>query len=98
MALLLPYGEAMSPFSAVANVTRNEDGVLREFRCVKRSAIGAAVVAAALAMTVAGLPQRFASTIRPNWRENTRLPRISAADLLNDGKPVCRAARRRCPS
>jgi len=30
VALLLPYGEAMARFSAIANVTRSEDGVLRD--------------------------------------------------------------------
>ena len=31
VALLLPYGAAMTRFSAIANVSRNEDGVLRDF-------------------------------------------------------------------
>ena len=30
VALLLPYGESMARFSAIANVTRNADGVLRD--------------------------------------------------------------------
>jgi hypothetical protein len=30
--------------------------------------------------------------VRPNWREATRLPRISAADLLGGSRPVCRDA------
>ena len=30
VALLLPYGEAMARYSAIANVTRNKDGVLRD--------------------------------------------------------------------
>ena len=30
VALLLPYGEAMAAASAIVNVARNEDGVLRD--------------------------------------------------------------------
>ena len=30
VAMLMPYGESMARFSAIANVTRNEDGVLRD--------------------------------------------------------------------
>jgi hypothetical protein len=36
-------------------------------------------------------PGDFAAAVRPNWRQDTRLPRISAADLLT-GQPVCRDA------
>ena len=94
VALLLPYGEAMTRFSAVGNVTRSVDGVLRDIPL--REAVGDWALPSLplrLAMIVApDSPQRFAATIRPNWRENTRLPRVSAADVLSDGKPVCRAA------
>jgi adenylate cyclase len=93
VALLLPYGDAMTRYSAVANVTRNEDGVLRDIGL--REAIGDWALPSLplrLATTVApGSPHRLAATVRPNWREGTRLPRVSAADLLT-GDPVCRAA------
>jgi adenylate cyclase len=94
VALLLPYGEAMARFSAVGNVTRNEDGVLRDLPL--REEVGDWALPSLpmrLAMTLLPeLPQRFSASIRPNWREEIRLPRISAADLLNEGKPVCRDA------
>ncbi len=43
-------------------------------------------------------PRAFAPSVRPNWRENTRLPRLSAADLLVEGPPVCRRATTAVPT
>jgi hypothetical protein len=92
--LLLPYGEAMARYSGVANVTRNEDGVLRDIPL--HETVGDWALPSLplrLAQTVvADLPQRAEATVRPNWRHETRLPRVSAADLLNEGNAVCRAA------
>ena len=95
VALLLPYGEAMARYSGVANVTRDEDGVLRDIPLHETVGDwGLPSLPLRLAMTaLPELPQRLESTVRPNWRQETRLPRISAADLLNDGKPVCREAK-----
>jgi CHASE2 domain-containing sensor protein len=92
VALLLPYGEAMASFSGIANVTRNEDGVLRDIPLRETAGDWALPsLPLRLAMTVAPeLRQRFAASVRPNWRQESRLPRISAADLLADGKSVCR--------
>jgi len=94
VALLLPYGEAMARFSAVANVTRNEDGVLRDI--LLREAAGDWALPSLplrLAMTAASVPPyTLAPTVRPNWREDSRLPRISAADLLGGSRPICRNA------
>jgi CHASE2 domain-containing sensor protein len=94
VALLLPYGRAMVRYSAIANVTRNQDGVLRDIPL--RETVGdwsLPSLPLRLATTVASRsPQGFAATVRPNWRENTRLPRISAADLLAGGRSVCRDA------
>jgi hypothetical protein len=42
VALLLPFGEAMARNSAILNVTRNEDGVLRDIRCARPPATGRA--------------------------------------------------------
>jgi len=94
VALQLPYGEAVARFSAIANVTRNQDGVLRDIPLRETAGDWALPsLPLRLAMAVApGLPQRLAATVRPNWRQNTRLPRISAADLLTGGKSGCRQA------
>jgi len=94
VALLLPYGEAMARFSALANVHRNEDGVLRDIPL--RESVGDWALPALplrLAMTAESVsPDTLAATVRPNWREATRLPRISAADLLGGSRTVCRDA------
>jgi len=94
VALLLPYGEAMARFSAIANVTRSEDGVLRDIPL--RETVGDWALPSLplrLATTAtARSPAGLAAVVRPNWRRDTRLPRISAADLLTGGKPVCRDA------
>ncbi len=94
VALLLPYGRAMAGYSAMANVTRNQDGVLRDIPL--RETVGdwsLPSLPLRLATTAASRsPRGFAATVRPNWRENTRLPRISAADLLTGGRSVCRDA------
>lgn len=94
VALLLPYGEAMSHHSAIVNIARNEDGVLRDIPVYEQAGDWAVPsLPLRLAMTATGgPPERLAATVRPNWREVTRLPRISAADLLVDGPTVCRGA------
>lgn len=94
VALLLPYAEAMARFSAIVNVTRNVDGVLRDIPMREKVgdwALPSLPLRLAMAAT-AQAPQDVAATVRPNWREDTRLPRISAADLLAGEKPVCRDA------
>ena len=94
VALLLPYGEAMAAFSAIANVTRNEDGVLRDIplhQTVGDWALPSLPLRLAMTATPRS-PRELAAAVRPNWRQRTRLPRISAADLLTGGQPVCRDA------
>jgi CHASE2 domain-containing sensor protein len=100
VALLLPYGQAMARFSAIGNVARNQDGVLRDIPLHETVGDWALPsLSLRLAMTtVPQLPQRLADSVRPNWRQETRLPRISAADLLSDGKPVCRDATAALPA
>ena len=99
VALLLPYGEAMARFSAIANITRNADGVLRDIPL--RETVGDWALPSLplrLATTAtARSPGDFAAAVRPNWRQDTRLPRISAADLLT-GQPVCRDATTKPPA
>ena len=99
VALLLPYGKAMAASSAIANVTRNEDGILRDIP-LRETAGDWALVSLPLrlaATTTGKSPRAFAATVRPNWRQGSRLPRISAADLLT-GQPVCRDAKTRPPA
>jgi CHASE2 domain-containing sensor protein len=94
VALLLPYGEAMARFSAIVNVTRNQDGVLRDIplhETIGDWALPSLPLRLAMNATSQS-PQSVAATVRPNWRQDTRLPRISAADLLTGDKPVCRDA------
>jgi len=92
VALLLPYGRSMARFSAIANVTRGEDGVLRDIPL--REAVGDwALPSLPLRLATSALPgssPQLTAAVRPNWRQHSRLPRVSAADLLNGGKPVCR--------
>jgi len=94
VALLLPYGAAMARFSALVNVTRNVDGVLRDIPLHESAGDwGLPSLPLRLATTAAARsPQWTAATLRPNWRRDSRLPRISAADLLTGSKAVCRDA------
>ncbi len=100
VALLLPYGEAMARYSAIANVTRNKDGVLRDIAL--HEAVGDwALPSLALRVATTVMPQSTtppAAAVRPNWRQDTRLPHVSAADLLNDGRAVCRDAKAGLPA
>lgn len=92
VALLLPYGRAMAEYSALSNVTRNEDGVLRDIP-LREIAGDWFLPSLPLRLAMSADPRRArqpAGTVRPNWRLHQRLPRISAADLLENGEPVCR--------
>ena len=93
VAVLLPYGEAMARNSALLNVTRGADGVLRDVPL--REDVGDwAIPSLALRLAAGADPARLASypdSVRIDWRTRTRLPGISAADLL-EGRPVCRPA------
>ncbi len=90
VALLLPYGPAMQASSALINVTRSEDGIMRDIPLYEVSgSFGIPSLPLRLASQVTHKPPTdFAPTVRPNWRKNTRLPRASAADFL-EGEPVC---------
>jgi adenylate cyclase len=94
VALLLPYGDAMAAMSGIVNVARNEDGVLRDLPVYETAGdFGIPSLPMRLAMTASGqAPDAFDASLRPNWREHTRLPRLSAADLLVEGAPACRRA------
>jgi len=94
VALLLPYGDAMSAASAIVNVARDDDGVLRDLPVYETAGDwGLPSLPMRLALAAKGMsPREFEPSVRPDWRENTRLPRVSAADLLVEGPPVCRRA------
>ncbi len=94
VALLLPYGEAMAATSGIVNVARNDDGVLRDLAIYERAGdFGIPSLPMRLAMVAIGrVPGALDDAVRPNWRKHTRLPRLSAADLLVEGAPVCHQA------
>ncbi|HJR73272.1 MAG TPA: CHASE2 domain-containing protein [Luteimonas sp.] len=92
VAMQLPYGKSMARYSALANVERNEDGVLRDIPL--REGVGDwALASLPLQLAIASrakVHQPPAATVRPNWRRHSRLPHVSAADLLEGGKAICR--------
>ena len=94
VALLLPYGEAMTRYSAISNVTRDNDGVLRDIPLMESAGEWAIPALPLRLATIAAprSPAARAATVRPNWRQHSRLPHVSAADLLTGGEPVCRDA------
>ncbi len=99
VAMLLPYGRSMARFSAIANVTRNEDGVLRDIP-LRETAGDWALPSLPLRLATTAMsaaPGSNDATVRPNWRKDTRLPHVSAADLLS-GKAVCRDAAEAVPA
>jgi hypothetical protein len=91
VAMLLPYGAAMQTSSALINVTRDEDGIMRDIPLYEvAGGFGIPSLPLRLASQVTQKPfSDFAQFVRPNWRKNSRLPRASAADLLVEGAPVC---------
>ncbi len=94
VALLLPFGEVMARNSAILNVARNVDGILRDIP-LRESAGDWALPSLPLRLAMTAMsrsPQTLPATVRPNWREDSRLPRVSAADLLSGDKSVCRNA------
>jgi CHASE2 domain-containing sensor protein len=90
VALLLPYGEAMSRNSALLDISRDADGVLRDIPL--RKAIGdwaLPSLSLRLAATAGRRPlSAYPESIRVNWRTHDQLPYASAADLI-EGRGVC---------
>ena len=90
VAVLPPYGKAMAQHSALANISRGQDGVLRD---VPLYEVAGDWALPTLPMRVAAQVQKrptsaYPRKLRVNWREHSRLPYISAADLLA-GEAVC---------
>lgn len=84
VALVLPYGAAMRRDSALANVTRSDDGMLRDVPLRER--VGDWALPSLALRLVAGpdpaAMARYPARIRIDWRSRTSLPTISAANLL----------------
>ena len=93
IALRLPSGAEMARHSALLDVNRSSDGMFRDIR-VRQSVGDWALpsLSLRLASVATGKPaSAFPETVRVNWRTKTRLPGISAADLI-EGKRICREA------
>jgi len=91
VALLLPYGTSMARYSGIVNVSRSDDGILRDIPLYE-AAGGFGIPSLPLRLAAAATghpPDGRVAAVRPDWRKATRLPRVSAADLLVDGPPVC---------
>ncbi|HRO63611.1 CHASE2 domain-containing protein [Thermomonas sp.] len=90
IAVLLPYGDAMARYSALTNVSRGEDGILRDVPLREDSGDwGLPTLPLRIASRLQHrAPASYPASVRVNWREHTRMPYISAADLLS-GERVC---------
>jgi hypothetical protein len=69
-----------------------QDGILRDVP-LRESVDGWALPSLPLQLAALGTARAansFPASVRVNWRKASRLPRISAADLLEGGKPICR--------
>ena len=90
VTLLLPYGDAMSRYSALLDVGRGADGVLRDVPL--REEVGdwaLPSMSLRLAATASGRAlAAYPASVRVNWRSHSQLPYISAADLI-EGRAVC---------
>ncbi len=98
IALLLPYGAAMAKHSALLDMTRDTDGVIRDVP-LRKDIGGWALPSLSLQVAAAasGRPaSSFPAALRVNWRSHARLPYVSAADLI-EGAPVCRDAKEALP-
>jgi CHASE2 domain-containing sensor protein len=98
VALLLPYGEAMRQNAALLDITRSVDGVLRDMPMYARAGDwGIPSLPMRVAAFDTGRPlASFPTSVRINWRSDSRLPYASAADLI-EGKPICRDAKEPLP-
>ena len=90
VALLRPYGEAMRAYSALIDIDRDADGVLRDVGLrVREGDWALPSLPLRLASVASGRPMAsYPASIRVNWRNHSRLPYVSAADLVT-GKAAC---------
>lgn len=93
VALLLPTGEAMARNSALLDVTRSSDGIFRDLSL--RQTVGdwaLPTLSLRVAAVARGKPaSSFPDSVRVNWRTKTKLPSLSAVDLI-EGERICRDA------
>jgi CHASE2 domain-containing sensor protein len=90
VTVLLPYGPSMARDSALLDVGRNADGILRDVPL--RAEFGDWALPS-LSLRLAAIashraPASFPASVRVNWRSHSQLPYISAADLI-EGRAVC---------
>ncbi len=93
VAVLQPFGDVLSRYSGLVNVQRADDGLLRDVLLYQRIGDWAlpslplrlAQAAGADASELLASPRE---AMRINWRKGSRLPYVSAADLLEQ-RPVC---------
>ena len=104
VALLLPYGKAMSAHSALLDITRASDGVIRDIPLREEFGIGRCHRCRCSWRRTRpdARAASFPAAVRVNWRVHSQLPSISAADLL-EGKasvaiPTTRCRRSRAAS
>ena len=99
VALLLPYGDAMRQHAALVDITRSVDGVLRDMPLYERAGDwGIPSLPLRVAAEATGRPMAsFPASVRINWRSDSRLPYVSAADLI-ESKPICRDAKEALPT
>src|SRR3546814_2890530 len=90
VVLMLPYGEAMRAHSALLAVIRCTAGILRDSTLRPEAGdLALPPLALQVAIAASGRPaSSFPPSIRVNWREHSKLPYASAADLI-EGEPVC---------
>jgi CHASE2 domain-containing sensor protein len=94
VALLFPYGDAMRQHSGLVDVTRSVDGILRDMPLHEREGDwGIPSLSLRLAAQDTGRAMAsFPGSVRINWRSDSRMRYLSAADLI-EGKRICRAAK-----
>ncbi len=91
VALSFPYGDGMRRYSGLVDVARSVDGILRDMPLYEHEGDwGLPSLPLRLAAQDTGRAMTsFPASVRPNWRADSRLPYVSAADLI-EGKPICR--------
>ena len=90
VALALPIGDAMAAHSALTNIARNQDSVVRDIGLHETAGDwGIPTLPLRLASQLQQRPTAsYPARIRVNWRNDTRMPYVSAVNLI-EGKPVC---------
>ncbi len=91
IAVFLPFGKSMAHWSALTNVSRGKDGILRDVPLREDAGDwGLPTLPLRIAAQLQNrAPASYPAVIRINWRsKHNKIPYISAADLLA-GERVC---------